>query len=238
MSVLASALNRIRQLSAQHLVLLFAVAALCGSLFVFAEITDLVLEGDLHDSEQEWMRALRLPDDPAVPIGPHWLKNVCIDLSALGGVAVLALMTALVGGYLLLEKRYHSLGFLLAAALGGTLLNQFLKKWIGRERPDIIPHLTEVSNASFPSGHSMLSSIIYLTLGVMLARSVQSWKLKVYFVGAALGMTLLIGLTRVYLGVHYPTDVLGGWAAGTAYAVLCALLAHWLEQRGKVEPAR
>lgn len=238
MSILTAGLSRIRQMSARHLVLLFSVAALFGCLFTFVEITDLVQEGDLHDSEQQWMRSLRLPDDPAVPVGPHWLKNICIDLSALGGVAVLALMTVLVAGYLLLERRYHSLGFLLLAALGGTVLNQVLKKWIGRERPDIIPHLAEVANASFPSGHSMLSSIIYLTLGVMLARSVESWKLKVYFISAALLVTLLIGLTRVYLGVHYPTDVLGGWTAGTAYAVFCALLAHWLAQRGQVEPAR
>jgi len=222
----------------EHFVLLTAVGALCGSLFLFAELTDLVLEGDLHESEQQWMRALRQPEDAAQPIGPRWLKPVCLDLSALGGVAVLSLMTALVGGYLLLEKRVHALGFLLAAAFGGTVLNQVLKKWIGRERPDIIPHLAEVSNASFPSGHSMLSSIIYLTLGVMLARSVPSRRLKVYFIATALLLTGVIGLTRVYLGVHYPTDVLGGWAAGTAYAVFCALLAHWLERRGRVEPAR
>jgi undecaprenyl-diphosphatase len=233
---LSSWRDRLRRAGWKEFVLLLSAATLFGSLVLFAEVTDLVMEGELHDTERQWMRSLRLPDDPAQPIGPRWLQHVGLDVSALGGAAVLTLMTVLVIGFLLLQGRYHAMVFLLVAALGGMMLNKALKTYFGRERPDIVPHLSEVSSASYPSGHSMISSIIYLTLGVMLARSVKSRRLRIYFVSAALGLTFLIGLSRIYLGVHYPTDVVAGWAAGTAYAIVCALVSYWLQRRGTVEP--
>lgn len=217
-------------------VLLAAATSLCVSVLIFVEVTDLVREGDFHDAERVWMRELRTPENAAKPIGPSWLPHAALDITALGGSAVLTLMTVLVAIFLLIERRYHSVLLLLVAALGGTVLNNLLKSFFGRERPDVVPHLSEVMSSSYPSGHSMLSSIIYLTLGVMLARAVESRTLKVYCVAAALAVSFLIGLTRVYLGVHYPTDVLGGWAAGTAYALVCMLVAYWLERRGAVEP--
>lgn len=228
--------DRLRRAGWKEFVLLLSAATLFGSLVLFAEVTDLVMEGKLHDTERQWMRSLRLPDDSAQPIGPRWLQHVGLDISALGGAAVLTLMTVLVIGYLLLQGRYHATIFLLVAAVGGMMLNKSLKVYFGRERPDIVPHLSEVSSASYPSGHSMISSIIYLTLGVMMARSVKSRRLRVYFVSTALGLTFLIGLSRIYLGVHYPTDVVAGWAAGTAYAIVCALVSYWLQRRGTVEP--
>jgi undecaprenyl-diphosphatase len=228
--------DRLRRAGWKDFVLLLAAATLFGSLAVFVEVTDLVVEGKLHETERLGMRSLRMPDDPARPIGPRWLQHVGLDVSALGGGAVLTIMTLLVIGYLLLQGRYHATVFLLIAALGGLALNKSLKAYFGRERPDIVPHLSEVSSASYPSGHSMLSSIIYLTLGVMLARSVKSRRLRVYFVSAALTLSFLIGLSRIYLGVHYPTDVIAGWAAGTAYAIVCALVSYWLQRRGTVEP--
>lgn len=227
--------DRLRRAGWKEFVLLLAAATLFGSIVIFVEVTDVVMEGELHATELQWMRSLRQPDDPSRPIGPRWLQHVGLDISALGGAAVLTLMTVLVCGYLLLQRRYHATILLLAAAIGGLLLNKSLKAFFGRERPDIVPHLSEVSSASYPSGHSMISSIIYLTLGVMLARSVKSRRLRVYFVATALGLSLLIGLSRIFLGVHYPTDVVAGWAAGTAYAILCALVAYWLQGRGTVE---
>lgn len=228
--------DRLRRAGWREFVLLLAAATLCGSMLVFVEVTDQVMEGGLHDAEQQWMRSLRSPDDPSQPLGPRWLQHVGLDVSALGGGAVLTLMTLVVCGYLLIERRFYNVIFLLVAAVGGLVLNKFLKALFGRERPDIVPHLSEVSSASYPSGHSMLSSIVYLTLGVMLARSVKSRTLKIYFVSVALGLSFFIGLSRVYLGVHYPTDVVAGWAAGTGYAMICALAAYWLQSRGTVEP--
>lgn len=215
---------------------LLPVAVVCGSLWIFAGVTEAVHEGQWQEAENAFIRSLRTPQDASVPVGPAWLHNVCLDISALGGGAVLTLMSVLVIGYLLLLRHYHAILLLLAAALGGMGLNSFLKRFFGRERPDIVPHLSDVASASYPSGHSMLSAIVYLTLGVMLAQAVKPWSLKVYFVGAALLLSFLIGLTRIYLGVHYPTDVVGGWTVGTAYAVFCAMVASWLQQRGVVEP--
>ncbi len=228
--------DRLRRAGWREFVLLLAAATLCGSVLIFVEVTDEVMEGGFNHAEQQWMRSLRSPEDLSQPIGPRWLQHVGLDISALGGGAVLSVMTLIVMGYLLIERRFHAVIFLLVAALGGLFLNKSLKALFGRERPDIVPHLSEVSSASYPSGHSMLSSIIYLTLGVMLARSVKSRTLKIYCISVALGLSFFIGLSRVFLGVHYPTDVVAGWAAGTGYAMLCALAAYWLQTRGAVEP--
>lgn len=219
----------------KEFVLLVSVAAVCLGVAVFAGVTETVAEGEYHEAEKRLMQSLRRADDPSVPVGPRWLRHVSLDISALGGGAVLTLMTLVVLGYLALERRWHAMIFLVIAALGGMGLNRAMKAFFGRERPDIVPHLSEVSSASYPSGHSMLSSIIYLALGVMLARSVPSRRLKVYVIAVALGLSFLVGLSRIHLGVHYPTDVIAGWAAGTTYAVLCALAAYWLQMRGLVE---
>jgi undecaprenyl-diphosphatase len=125
---------------------------------------------------------------------------------------------------------------LLAATVGGILLNDVLKGLFGRPRPDTALHLTEVRSLSFPSGHAMESAIIYLTLAALMARLVQGRTLRLYVLAVAALVTLLVGLSRVYLGVHYPSDVLAGWTAGLAWALLCWTTASYLQRRGSVEP--
>lgn len=212
---------RERSLTSVALLLLAGTGA-----WAFVELTDEVLEGETQAADVWMLRALRTPDAAADPLGPVWLSEAMRDLTALGSVAVLTLVIAAVAGYCLLAGDRPAMWTMLVAGTGGILLTSLLKELLGRTRPDVVPHLTEVSTASFPSGHSMVSAAVYLTLGVLLAQWVRGRRLKSYFVGVAVFVTLLVGVSRVYLGVHYPTDVLAGWTAGAVWAILCGLTAR------------
>jgi undecaprenyl-diphosphatase len=167
--------------------------------------------------------------------GPVWLEEMGRDLTALGGFAALCLLIVIVCGYLLICRKYRALALVLAATLGGLVLNGLLKERFDRPRPKVVPYKSQVWTSSFPSGHSLNSAVIYLTLGSLLASLVERRRLKVYFLSVGLLLTILVGVSRVYMGVHYPTDVLAGWCAGLSWALLCSLVGRWLEQRGAVE---
>ena len=113
-----------------------------------------------------------------------------------------------------------------------------LKMGFDRARPDLVPHGSFVSTASFPSGHAMMSAVTYLTLGALLASVHSPTRVKAYLLALALVLTLLVGLSRIYLGVHWPTDVAAGWAVGAAWALLSSLAMRWLQKRGDVERPR
>jgi undecaprenyl-diphosphatase len=181
------------------------------------------------------VRKLRRADDPATPIGPRWLQECGRDITALGGVTVLTLVTFSVAGYLLMARKFHAMWLVLIATFGGLIVSSILKRSFERGRPDIVPHLSHVYTSSFPSGHSMLSAVVYLTLGSLLARLAPGYAVKIYFIALALVLTFLVGVSRVYMGVHYPTDVLAGWTAGLVWAILCWLVARYLQRRGTVE---
>ncbi len=168
-------------------------------------------------------------------MGPAWLEEVARDLTAIGGIAALCLVTVAVGGYLLICRKYGALALLLAATLGGLLLSALLKERFDRPRPAVVPHKSLVMTSSFPSGHSLNSAVVYLTLGSLLAGLSRQRRLKVYFFSVALLLSFLVGVSRVYMGVHYPTDVLAGWCAGLAWALSCGLVARRLTRRGLVE---
>ena len=187
----------------------------------------------------EWaIRALRRPDDPAVPLGPRWLAEMGRDITALGGVAFVMLLTLTVSGYLWLGRQYRPLALLLVSTVGGWLLSSVLKGFFERPRPDLVPHLSIVYTSSFPSGHAMMSAVVFLTIGTLLGEFVPTFRLRAYFFVVALLLTLLVGVSRVYMGVHYPTDVLAGWAAGLFWALACGLFARGLKHRGLVETDR
>lgn len=221
----------------QEFVLLLGAGTFCLCLWGFIELAEDAPGGEFLPRESAIMRGLRQSSDPGVPIGPAWTLEAARDITALGGATVLTLMTILVMGYLLLRRTYAAATLVLIATLGGYLLSDQLKIFFHRPRPTIVPHLAPVVSASFPSGHSMLSSIVYLTLGALLARTVAQRREKVYFIGTSLLLTFLIGFSRVYLGVHYPTDVLAGWSAGIAWALLCWSVAYTLQRRGAVKRA-
>lgn len=187
--------------------------------------------------EERLMRSLRDPADPTRIIGPWWTQEVARDVSALGSAVTLITMTVLVLGYLLLRRGYAAAALVVVATLGGYGLSAALKNAFARERPSVVPHLSHVTSESFPSGHSMLASVVYLTLGALLAQVATRRREKIYFIQAALFLSAMIGVSRVLLGVHYPTDVVAGWSAGAAWALLCWSAAYWLQRRGKLPEA-
>jgi undecaprenyl-diphosphatase len=198
---------------------------------VFLELADDAPEGDYLPVETRIMEAMRRGGEPWGPVGT---AAVVRDITALGSAVVLILLTLLILGFLLMSGRMRVAALIAVATAGGQALNLTLKNAFERARPDSALHLVEVTSTSFPSGHSMASSIFYLTTGALLARMAARRREKTYFVGAALLITFMIGFSRVYLGVHYPTDVLAGWSAGTAWALLCWFVADWLGRRGKL----
>jgi undecaprenyl-diphosphatase len=156
-------------------------------------------------------------------------------LTALGGITVLLLVLLSVIGFLFLQRKYGAMWLVMIASATGFLISTVTKELFHRARPDVVPHLSYVKTASFPSGHSMLSAVVYLTLGSILTRLVKDRRTKAYLLVVPLLLTFLVGVSRVYLGVHYPTDVLAGWTAGIVWAVFCWLVARSLQKRGAVE---
>lgn len=208
----------------------FALAAL---LWCFVELADDAPEGDYLVLEERVLQALRVEGRPW---GGESVAAAVRDVTALGGAVVVVLLSLLILGYLWLCRRYRVALLFAVAVAGGQALNAILKHAFARERPDATLHLVEVRSPSFPSGHSMAASIFYLTSGALLARTAQRRREKVYLLGAAALVTLLVGFSRVYLGVHYPTDVLAGWCAGGSWAILCWIATDWLARRGALRP--
>lgn len=214
---------------------LIAFLVIVMSLWSFAEIVDEVFEGDSELFDRSVLEALRTPGDLSDPLGPAWLEQAVRDVTALGSSAVLVLISVAVIGFLVLERKPRTIGFLLLAVVGGLLLSLLLKAGFGRPRPDFLAHGQTVYTASFPSGHSMNAAIVYLTLGTILAQAHRNRAVKVYVLGTALVITALVGLSRIYLGVHWPTDVLAGWSAGAAWSVLCWLLIQRMQRKRVIE---
>ena len=227
----------IRGLRSRELAPLIALVLIAISVWAFIAIAGEVVAGDTHAFDRLLLLALRNPADITQPLGPPAVQEMMRDITALGGAAILSLVTLSVAGYLLLVRRWRIMLLILVAVFGGALLSSLLKDVFARPRPDLVPYGTweDVADLSFPSGHTMLSAVTYLTLGALLARIQPHRSLKAYILGLAMLLTLLVGLSRIYLGVHWPTDVLGGWAAGAAWAMICWLAASWLQRRGKVE---
>jgi undecaprenyl-diphosphatase len=211
--------------------------ALVLALWAFFGIAAEVLEGDTSAFDKTILLAMRTPGNLGDPVGPLWLEEVGRDFSALGGVAVLGLLTLIVAGYLALQRHLRTMLFLLVSVAGGVMVSSLAKAFFDRPRPALVPHDSIVYTASFPSGHSMMAAVTYLTLAALLARIEPKGTVKLYLLSVAIFLTIGVGISRVYLGVHWPSDVVAGWAAGAAWALMCLGLARWLERRGQIEPA-
>ena len=215
--------------------ILLVFLVLVPALTAFGKLASEMSEGDTLAFDRWFLVHLRTPGDLSVPIGPHWLHEAMVDYTALGSGAVLTLITCLTAGYLLARRKAAMALFLTVAIAAGGILNTLLKHGFVRARPDVVPHLVEVSSASFPSGHAMNSAMVYLTLAALLARSERSWRVRVFLMGCAILLTLLVGFSRAYLGVHWPTDVMAGWSVGAAWACLASLVARQFQHAQAIE---
>ena len=214
-----------------------AVAALmviAGGLLAFLHVSEEVAEGDTHAFDLAVLTALRLPGDPNSLIGPKWLHIAATDITALGSVTVLGLIVLLAVIFMASLKRWTEAVVVLVGAVGGMEISQGLKALFGRERPDLVYRAVEASNPSFPSGHAMLSAVVFLTLGALAARFSERRRIKALALSSGVLLSVLVGMSRIYLGVHWTSDVLGGWSLGAAWAMACWLAAWaWERRTGK-----
>ncbi|MBK8905200.1 MAG: phosphatase PAP2 family protein [Anaerolineaceae bacterium] len=218
--------------------ILLALFLIMGGIWLTINLTSEVLEGDTHTIDQELLLALREPGDTNDPIGPRWFEEMIRDYTSLGGTGVLILMVTAVSSYLFMLRRYKNLAILLTAVLGAVILSFFLKDIFDRPRPDLVADTSAFTNASFPSGHSLLAAATYLTLGTFMAQVQSRFRLKAFMILLAIFVMVLVGFSRVYLGVHWPSDVLAGWTIGAVWALLCWLGSRWLhreEQEGEAK---
>jgi undecaprenyl-diphosphatase len=217
---------------------IFVALIVVGACWAFLELADAVDRGSTRSVDERILTFLRRPEDLATPHGPAWLVQAGRDLTALGGPTILFFAIVAAAGYLAMRRKTVTMILVLVSGIGAMFAGALLKHAYGRERPSLVPHLLEVSSPSFPSGHAMSSAAVYLSLGLLLAK-VQSRRIeKLYILGTTMFLTLLVGLTRIYLGVHYPSDVLAGWMAGGAWALACGSVAEAYERRGKLDDVR
>jgi undecaprenyl-diphosphatase len=223
--------GRVRKEAALLLGGLMVATSLLGFLLLAGEVAN----GDTYAFDQAVLLELRDPADLGNPIGPVWLEQTAKDLTALGGYPVIVLITALTTVFLVMTARKGAALLLLVSVIGGMIVSSVLKLLFARARPDLVPHITEVFTSSFPSGHATMTTVSYLTLGALLMRVQERFAVKVFVMSAAALIAVIVGISRVYLGVHWPTDVIAGWGVGFAWALACWLVADVLQRRGKIK---
>ncbi len=227
--------KKIEWLGGHELSVLLGGLAVAAGFWIFLLFGRLVTSGRTLALDDRILLACRTPGDLARPVGPVWVADVARDITALGSTDLLWLATVAVAGFLGLDRRYRAMVFVLAAVLGGWAISFLLKDLFQRSRPSVVPHLMPAYFSSFPSGHSLMSAVVYLTLGSLLSSLVKRRRLKFYFLALAALLSGLVGLSRVILGVHYPTDVVAGWFAGLVWATLCWTIERGLARHGTIE---
>lgn len=204
---------------------------LAAGLFVFIELADEIMEGEALDFDEYLLLALRNPADLDDPLGPPWLEETAVELTALGGYPIIILLTLIVAGYLGIVARRGAALYVIGSVAGGSAISATLKQFFERPRPDLVEQLDVIHTASFPSGHAMVGAVTYLTLGALLIRYAKTPAETVYVTFVAGFIAALVGFTRVYLGVHWPSDVLAGWALGLSWAAFVWCVVAVIEYR-------
>lgn len=180
----------------------------------FAKIAATVVSGKTTGFDEAVMRFMGQHQVP-------WISNLMVELTMLGTGIVVAMIVAVSALFLWLYDYKNSSTLLLVTTLGGILLNNVLKLGFDRPRPQFFEWGTHVMSSSFPSGHAMSAAIVYPTVAYLAARLQKTHFARVTTMLAAALLVLLICLSRVYLGVHYPTDVLAGVVVGLAWSAFC-----------------
>jgi undecaprenyl-diphosphatase len=211
-------------------------SAICGVLFLgFVAIASVVMEGTPTTFDQTIMHIAHDPNNPCRPLGPPWLAEAMRDITGLGSTVVITFATLAVFLYLWVAHNHAAAVYILSSVLGGWIVSNILKTAIERPRPVFGPCGGYAPTFSFPSGHTMMSAVVYLTIGALLTRLATRSVVKFYPLVIAVVLTGAIGVSRIYLGVHWPSDVLAGWCIGGAWAMLCWIIMLWLEQRRVVD---
>lgn len=213
---------------------LLALLVVAGGVLTFIELADDMTEADGQAFDHQILALMRpYANDPGRPWGPWWLKEAAADLTSLGGISVLGLFALIVIVFLLSQRKWLSSFLLVVGLAGGVALSEGLKAVFERARPPEAMQAVETINASFPSGHALLSTVFYLSVAVMLTRAFPRERFKIFVLGVGILMALLVGLTRIYLGAHWASDVFAGWAVGAAWAMALWLVAYGVARRQK-----
>lgn len=209
------------------------IILIAGGVYTFFGLASAVGDGELERFDTALLLYFRQPGNLAAPLGPHWLQQTMLEITALGSYPVLVTLVAAVAGFLLVARNYGLTLFMLLTIISGTLISHALKIFYDRPRPDVVDHLAEAYTASFPSGHAMMSTVVYLTLAALIMRLADGAVMRVYVLAVAMVLAFTVGVSRIYLGVHWPSDVLAGWALGTAWVSLSWLTVLLLRNRWK-----
>jgi undecaprenyl-diphosphatase len=231
-------LSRLKPRDRWELTLLVTALVILGLVLVITKLASEVLEGETLKFDRAILIGLRNPADLSRPKGPRWMLSAALDITALGSATVLGLAVFSVAGFLVLQGLWRRALIVIGASLGGWFLNGALKQLFQRARPDVVPHLREAMSLSFPSGHALQSAAVYLTLGVLMMRFAHRRLTKIYCMVVAGLATVLVGLSRVYIGVHYPTDVIAGWLIGLSWALLWWTIERALERQAGLKRER
>lgn len=211
---------------------LLAMVIAGAGLWAFADIAGELMEADEgHNLDVTVLAYLRPYANPHDALGPPWFERSVAELTTFGGTANLTLIAVVIVLFLLIQKRIASALLVIVALGGGVAISEWVKALFGRDRPPLIYRAVETTSASFPSGHAMLSTVTYLTLGALLAQVMPRRRLKVFVLATAVLLALIVGASRVYLGVHWLSDVLAGWSLGAAWAMICWLAAWWMRRQ-------
>jgi undecaprenyl-diphosphatase len=212
--------NLIRRLETRALLLWLGAA---GAIWAFLKLAGEMTEGETNAFDSKILLALRRPGDLADPIGSRSVEESMRDITALGGVTFLTLLTVVATLALVFHGKWKRAAVFAGAVVAANISSEVLKQVYDRPRPSLVPHGSYVYSASFPSGHSTLAAATFLTLATVIASLEPRRSTKALTYVVAIALTIMVGFSRVYLGVHWPSDVLGGWCLGAAWA-----LAAWI----------